>query len=125
VSFPLQTEGLCRILQSEFKALPGPANIDMLVAAMGCLIGCLALVTPRIALALVFIFSNYLGRAYDTVLWPVLGFFFMPLTTLAYAWAVNTNGTVTGVYLAAVVVAVLLDLGLIGGSGASARRRYD
>ena len=92
---------------------------------MGCLIGCLALVTPRIALALIFIFSTYLGRAYDTALWPVLGFFFMPLTTIAYAWAVNTNGTVTGVYLAAVVVAVLLDLGLIGGSGASARHRYD
>ena len=97
----------------------------MLSAAMGCLIGCLALLTPRIALGLVFIFSNYLGRAYDTVLWPVLGFFFMPLTTLAYAWAVNTHGTVTGVYLAVVVIAVLLDLGLIGGSGASARRRYD
>ena len=90
---------------------------------MGCLIGCLALVTPRIALALIFIFSTYLGRAYDTALWPVLGFFFMPLTTIAYAWAVNTNGTVTGVYLAVVVIAVLLDLGLVGGSGASARRR--
>ena len=92
---------------------------------MGCLIGCLALVTPRIALALIFIFSTYLGRAYDTALWPVLGFFLMPLTTLAYAWAGNTNGTVTGVYLAVVVVAVLLDLGLVGGSGASARRRRD
>jgi hypothetical protein len=79
---------------------------------------------PRFALALVFIFSNYLGRAYDTMLWPLLGFFFMPLTTLAYAWAVNTNGTVTGIYLVGVVLAVLLDLGLVGG-GASAQRRRD
>jgi hypothetical protein len=78
---------------------------------------------PRLALALVFLFSNYLGRAYDTMIWPLLGFFFMPLTTLAYAWAVNTHGTVTGVYLVVVVIAVLMDLGLIGGSGASARRR--
>jgi hypothetical protein len=92
---------------------------------MGCCIGCLALATPRFALALVFIFTNYLGRAYETMLWPLLGFFFMPLTTLAYAWAVNTHGTVTGVYLVAVVIAVLMDLGLIGGSGASARRRRD
>jgi hypothetical protein len=80
---------------------------------------------PRLALALVFIFSNYLGRAYETTLWPLLGFFFMPLTTLAYAWAVNTHGTVTGVYLAVVVIAVLIDLGFVGGSGASARRRRD
>ena len=80
---------------------------------------------PRFALALVFIFSNYLGRAYETMLWPLLGFFFMPLTTMAYAWAVNTHGTVTGVYLVVVVIAVLIDLGLVGGSGASARRRRD
>lgn len=79
-----------------------------------CLIGCLALVTPRFAIILVFVFSNYLGRAYETVLWPVLGFLFMPTTTLAYAWAVNTNTTVTGWYLAVVVVAVLIDLGLVG-----------
>jgi hypothetical protein len=78
---------------------------------------------PRLALALVFLFSNYLGRAYDTMIWPLLGFFFMPLTTLAYAWAVNTHGSVTGIYLVVVVIAVLMDLGLVGGSGASARRR--
>ena len=92
---------------------------------MHCLIGCLALATPRMAIVLVVIFSDFIGRAYQTTIWPLLGFFFMPLTTLAYAWAVNTNGTVTGFYLAVVVIAVLIDLGLIGGSGASARRRYD
>ncbi len=43
--------------------------------------------------------------------------------SLAYAWAVNSHGTVTGVYLVVVVIAVLIDLGLVGGSGASARRR--
>ena len=64
---------------------------------------------PRVALVLVFLFSDYLGRAYETNVWPVIGFFLMPTTTLAYAWAVNTNGTVTGVYLVGVVVAVLID----------------
>ena len=92
---------------------------------MHCLMGCLALLTPRLAIVLVFLFSNYLGRAYQGPLWPVIGFFFMPLTTLAYAWAVNTNGTVTGIYLAVVVIAVLLDLGLIGTSARSRRRRED
>lgn len=92
---------------------------------MHCLIGCLALATPRFALLLVVIFSDYIGRAYETRLWPVLGFLFMPLTTLAYAWAMNSKGSVSGLYLAVVVLAVLLDLGLVGSSARRRRRRRD
>jgi hypothetical protein len=90
---------------------------------MPCLMGCLAFFFPRVAIVLIWLFSDYLGRAYDTVLWPLLGFFFLPLTTLAYAWAVNTNGTVTGIYLVVVIVAVLVDLGIVGGGAHSGRRR--
>ena len=90
---------------------------------MPCLIGCLALSAPRFAIVLVVLFSDYIGRAYETTLWPLLGFFIMPLTTLAYAWAINSRGSVAGVHLAVVVIAVLIDLGLIGGS-ASERRRF-
>lgn len=77
---------------------------------------------PRFAIILVVIFSNYIGRAYQSVLWPFLGFLFMPLTTLAYAWAINSRGSVQGFQLIVVVVAVLIDLGLVGGS-ASRRRK--
>lgn len=90
---------------------------------MPCLLALLALLTPRVVLVLVWLFSDYLSRAYDGVLWPLLGFFFMPLTTLAYAWAVNSNGSVTGMYFVAVLVAALIDLGTVGGSGASGKRR--
>jgi hypothetical protein len=90
---------------------------------MPCLVLILALFIPRITLVLVWLFSNYLGRAYQTVIWPLLGFFFLPLTTLVYAWAINSNGSVSGWYLAAVVVAVLIDLGVIGGGGKSQRGR--
>ena len=93
---------------------------------MGCpvvAVGCLALAAPRFAIILVVIFSDYIGRAYETTIWPFLGFLFMPLTTLSYAWAMNTNGSVDGMYLVVVVVAVLLDLGLVGGAGASRRWR--
>jgi hypothetical protein len=85
-------------------------------------VGCLALSAPRFAIVLVVLFSNYIGRAYATVLWPFLGFLFMPLTTLAYAFAINSHGSVEGMYMVVVVVAVLLDLGLVGGS-ASGRYR--
>ena len=89
---------------------------------MPILVGCLALGTPRLAIILVVLFSDYLGRAYDTLLWPVLGFFLMPLTTLSYAFAINANGSVEGVYLALVVITALMDLGLVGASSKSRRR---
>ncbi len=89
---------------------------------MPILVGCLALATPRLAIVLVFLFSNYLGRAYETTLWPVLGFFFMPLTVLSYAFAINQHGSIDGMYLVLIVVTVLLDLGLVG-AGSRVRRR--
>lgn len=85
---------------------------------MPCLVGCLALAAPRFAIILVVIFSDYIGRAFQTTIWPLIGFLFMPLTTLSYAWAMNSRGSVAGFHLVVVVVAVLLDLGLVGGSAA-------
>jgi hypothetical protein len=90
---------------------------------MPFLVGCLAISAPRVALVLVVIFSDYIGRAYQTTLWPFLGFLFMPLTTLAYAWAINSRGSVAGFHLAVVVIAVLIDLGLVGGSASRRRKR--
>ncbi len=78
---------------------------------MPCLLALLALLFPRLVIVLVWLFSDYLHAAYETVLWPVLGFIFLPLTTLAYAFAVNAGGGVQGGYLVLVVIAVLLDLG--------------
>ena len=92
---------------------------------MPCFVGCLALFMPRLAILLVVIFSDYIGAAYQTIVWPLLGFFFMPLTTLAYAWAINSNGSVNGVYLVVMVLAILIDLGIVGGGASNRRfRRY-
>jgi hypothetical protein len=92
---------------------------------MPFLIGCLALAAPRFAILVVVFFSNYIGRAYENVLWAFLGFLFMPLTTLAYAWAINSRGSVAGFHLVIVVIAVLMDLGLVGGSASRRRRARD
>lgn len=92
---------------------------------MPCLVGCLALSAPRFAILLVVLFSNYIGRAYESAFWPFVGFLFMPLTTLAYAWAINARGSVQGFHLAVVVVAVLIDLGLVGGSASGRYRTRD
>lgn len=84
---------------------------------MPCLLALIALFIPRVVIVLVWLFSDYLGAAYESVLWPLLGFIFMPLTTLAYAYAENAGGGLAGFYLVIFVIAVLVDLGLIGGSG--------
>lgn len=81
------------------------------------MIGLIALFTPRLALVLVWLFSNFLGRAYQSAIWPIMGFVFMPLTTLAYAAAINWNGQVTGGYFLLVLLAALGDLGVLGGGG--------
>jgi hypothetical protein len=93
---------------------------------MPCLVGCLALFFPRIAIVIVWLASDYLEDAYQTATWPILGFLFMPLTTLAYAWAWHEGGgTISGLGTVAIVLAVLVDCGILGG-GASRKevRRY-
>ncbi|MCC7387436.1 MAG: hypothetical protein IT431_01580 [Phycisphaerales bacterium] len=89
---------------------------------MPCLVASIAFFFPRLAMVLLVVFSDYLGRAYDTTVWPLLGFFVLPYTTLAYAFAVNHHGSAQGIYLALVILAVLVDLGVIGGGGRSAKR---
>jgi hypothetical protein len=90
---------------------------------MPCLVTCLALFAPRFAIVLVVLFSDYIGTAYQSAFVPFLGFLFLPLTTLAYAWAIHSYGSVQGLALAVVVLAVLIDLGIFGGSVRGHRRR--
>jgi hypothetical protein len=91
---------------------------------MPCLLLILFLAFPRIALLLLFIFSNYLQRAYHGLILPLLGFLFLPLTTLAYAWMVNTRQPTTGVNLLILIIAVVIDVGGIGGGEYHRRSRW-
>jgi uncharacterized oligopeptide transporter (OPT) family protein len=93
------------------------------------LVGCLLLVVflafPRIALALLFFFSHYLERAYHGLILPLLGFLFLPLTTLVYAWMANSRQPIAGINLLILIVAVVIDLGGVGGGEYHRRRRWD
>jgi hypothetical protein len=90
---------------------------------MGCLLGVLALVTPRFVLVVLWAFSDYLTSAFGSFLWPLLGFLFLPTTTLAYAVARNEFGGVRGIGVVLVALGALLDLGVIGGGARGRRRR--
>lgn len=87
---------------------------------MCCVLVAVAFVGPRFALGLLFLFSDYLTRAFDTFLIPFLGFLFLPWTTLAYAVAQNSFGGLHDLGLLLVILGVLADIGVFGG-GARAR----
>jgi hypothetical protein len=91
---------------------------------MPCLILILLAAFPRVALVLIFLFSNYLQRAYHNLLIPLLGFIFLPLTTLAFAWMTNTRMPIAGVNLVILLITVIVDLGGIGGGHAYHRRNW-
>ena len=85
---------------------------------MPCLAVLIALLVPRVVMFFIWLLTDWFARAYQTQLWPVLGFLFMPYTTLAYLAAMlNHPGAVSGGWLVLVVVAALVDLGHWGGSG--------
>ncbi len=89
---------------------------------MPCIIAIVVLAFPRVVLALMFLMSNYLERAYHGLLMPLLGFIFLPLTTIVYAWLANTHTPISGVYVILLICAVLLDVGSVGGGHYSRRR---
>ncbi len=51
---------------------------------MGCFVPLLALISPRLALFFILLFSGWIGEAVDGWIVPILGFFFLPWTLLAY-----------------------------------------
>ena len=59
---------------------------------MGCFVFLLSLIGPRLALGYVWIFTTFVDRAYDNAVIPVLGFVFLPWTTLTYALSYDGNG---------------------------------
>ena len=91
---------------------------------MPCLLLIVFLAFPRIALVVLFLTSNYLERAYHGILLPLIGFLFLPLTTLAYAWMTNTRQPVAGINLVILIVTVVIDLGGLSGGEYHRRTRW-
>jgi uncharacterized oligopeptide transporter (OPT) family protein len=90
---------------------------------MPCLLVLLILIFPRVVLVWMYLTSTYLQRAYHELIIPLLGFIFLPLTTLVYAWLVNTHSPIEGINLLYIIVAVIIDLGGLGGGDYHRRRR--
>ncbi len=76
---------------------------------MPCLLTLLALLAPRLVLFFIWLLTHWFSVAYHTIVWPLLGFFFMPYTTLAYMGAMLNGGLSLG-WLILLILAILVDV---------------
>ncbi len=86
---------------------------------MPCLFVLIALITPRLMIALLWFFTNWFSGLFASLLWPILGFIFLPTTLLWYSVVVNWFGGVWSFWpIVGIVIALMIDV-----SPASGRRR--
>ena len=83
---------------------------------MPCLVVLLAFISPRLALVAIWLVSNLLDRAFDDWIVPLIGFFVLPWTTLAYAGMWDSGRRVSGFEWFIVGLAFVFDLGSFAGS---------
>lgn len=89
---------------------------------MTCLFALLAVAFPRVAIVLLWLFTNFFTGVYHSIIIPILGFIFLPLTLIAYTYIQHAHsGGMTAGELIVLFVAVIIDLGLVSG-GAWSRR---
>jgi hypothetical protein len=111
--FPVEaTDQLLVLLQTHREQNMAGGRRSRYGPGMGCLVVLFAFISPRLALFVLFLFTDVLSRAYDSWILPFLGFFLLPWTTLAYAamWEVGSD-KVSGFEWFVVVLAFAVDLG--------------
>jgi hypothetical protein len=89
---------------------------------MPCLLALLALAFPRVAIVLLWLFSNFFSSIHSIII-GILGFIFLPLTLIVYAYLLNTHQPMGAIQLVFLVIALILDLGLVHRGTVAHRRR--
>lgn len=86
---------------------------------MPCLLALLALITPRLVVAVLWFFTFWFDGLFDSPLWPLLGLIFLPTTLLWYAAVQHWFGGLWTLWpIVGLVLALMIDV-----SPASGRRR--
>ena len=76
----------------------------------GCLIAMLAAFAPRLVIILAWLFSDRWDFVWDTWVWPLLGFIFLPYTTIMYVLVWNIATGVSGWDWLWIGLGVMLDI---------------
>lgn len=91
---------------------------------MGCVLVFIGLAVPRVLMFFIWLLTDWFARGFETRVWPILGFIFLPYTTLAYLAAMlNNNHALSGLWLVLFIFAILVDIGNWGGSRAASRKK--
>lgn len=78
---------------------------------MPCLFAAAVLVLPRITILYLWFLTNWFEGVFESVLWPVVGFLFMPTTLIWYSVVDQVyGGTWDTLQIVVMVIAVLIDL---------------
>ncbi len=88
----------------------------------GCLVALASMISPRLGILLVWLFTDRMAIAFNSFWVAAIGFVFLPWTTLAWAIAYAPRDGVTGFGWFIVILAFLADLSTLAG-GAQARRQ--
>ena len=89
----------------------------------GCFVALAAFISPRLAIFFIWLFSDRMSIAFDSFWWGLLGFIFLPWTTLAWTVAYAPIQGVTGFGWFIVAFAFVVDIGTHVGSAQARRDR--
>ena len=86
---------------------------------MPCLLTLVALAAPRLVIACLWLLTSWFRGIFPSLLWPILGFVFLPTTLLWYTAVQHWFGGQWTLWpIVGIVIALLIDV-----SPASGRRR--
>jgi hypothetical protein len=89
----------------------------------GCLVALAALLSPRLAIFLIWLFGNRMDYAFDSFWIGFIGFLFLPWTTLAWTVAYAPITGVTGFGWFVVILGFVFDISAYAGSAQARRQR--
>lgn len=83
---------------------------------MPCLFAVFALATPRLLILFLYFFTNWFNGIFASLLFPILGFIFLPTTLLWYSAVHHWFGAQWSLWpIVGLVVALLIDISPAGG----------
>jgi hypothetical protein len=78
---------------------------------MPCLFALLALLAPRILILLLWFLTTWFQGLFDNLLWPILGFIFLPTTLLWYSAVQHWwGGEWAAIQIIGLVIALMIDV---------------
>lgn len=78
---------------------------------MPLLLAILALLAPRVGIVLLWLFTTWFDGLFSALLWPILGFIFLPTTLLWYTVVMHWFGGVWSPWaIVGLIIALIIDV---------------